>query len=229
MDNLSAEHTDLQHLSPVNVNFSIPLNVAIAIVAGRHTAAELQRDALRRNEQQIRQLAGRVRLHHDWSMSLVVADAFDASLGPAGVLASLSWSELRKVALSYQKEMGGRHKHSLRLSGMFRHFGDLLNRARSVRRHRGQDRDLGQVDFTTFRMAFPARVAITTRDGRTWSARQDVPLGAPGLEGRAEAVIAKVRQEAGPTLGAKCLNAALACLEGRVANLAELAKAFCRP
>ena len=42
MDNLSAEHVgEHEPLSPVNINFSIPFNVALGVLAGRHTPAEL--------------------------------------------------------------------------------------------------------------------------------------------------------------------------------------------
>ena len=80
--------------------------------------------------------------------------------------------------------------------------------------------------MASFRMSFPARVTLTTQDGGSWTARQDVPVGAPGLPGRKEAAQAKLRAEA--SLPGERLAEALALVERlEQVSVEELTSAFC--
>jgi 2-methylcitrate dehydratase PrpD len=229
MDNLSAEHVDdTAPLSPININFSIPFNVAIGIVAGRHTGAELTQAFLDAHDAEIRALAARVELEHDWEMTARVADAFDRVLGEASVLARLSPRELVSVVLGYQRELGGKKRHSLGLGALVgRHGADVLRLAAAktrARRGSAHDRDrssdLSGVDFTRFEMAFPAEVTIETTDGRRRSARVDIPLGAPGRGDYAEIVEQKYRIEAGMRQDAERVDRTIAAV--RTFERAEL-------
>src|SRR4051794_23591495 len=53
-------------LTPVRVNFSVALSVALALTAGRLTHEELSAAWLRQHESELRELAARVSLRHDW-------------------------------------------------------------------------------------------------------------------------------------------------------------------
>ncbi|HEY4896488.1 MAG TPA: MmgE/PrpD family protein, partial [Solirubrobacteraceae bacterium] len=57
-------------LCPVGVTFSAKLSVAVAIMAGRLTHDELNREWLSENESAIRDLAARITVRHDWEMTL---------------------------------------------------------------------------------------------------------------------------------------------------------------
>ncbi|MBW2254324.1 MAG: MmgE/PrpD family protein [Deltaproteobacteria bacterium] len=197
MDSISREHVQPEEpLSPINVNFSIPYNVAIALLAGRHTAAELSPEFLAEHEEPIRALAERTTLRHDWRMTFEVVAAFDTVLGKSSVAAVLGPRDLVTLARGYRNQLGG-DRRSLDLSSLFTHLPELLERGRRALGRRGRGTpDLGEVDFSAFRMAFPARVTVHTTDGRAFSARQDVPFGAPGQRRRFETVEEKYRTEA---------------------------------
>jgi 2-methylcitrate dehydratase PrpD len=192
MDNLSAEHADPRRLSPVNINFSIGQNVALALIAGRHSAAELEQEFLDRHASTIRELASKTRVLHDWKMSLRVVDAFSRVLGRASPLAQLSARDLVRVFAGYTRQLGGKKKNSLRLRELLSVRPRALARARGKR---GGAVDFSEVDFTRFVMAFPARVTLIAQDGARFSARQDVPFGAPGQTRYFETVEDKLRRE----------------------------------
>jgi 2-methylcitrate dehydratase PrpD len=193
MDNLSAEHVDARRLSPVNINFSIGQNVALALIAGRHSAAELEQEFLDRHEPTIRELAARTRVIHDWKMSLSVADAFSRVLGRASPLAQLSARDLVRVLAGYSRQLGGKRKNALRLRSLLSLPPRAL--ARVSRGRRGAAADFSEVDFSRFELRFPARVTLVAHDGARFSARQDVPYGAPGQLRYFETVEDKLRRE----------------------------------
>lgn len=189
MDNLSSEHLHANEpLSPVNVNFSIPFNVAIAIAIGAHDGRALSQETLDVSAGVIRELARKTELVHDWGMSLAVVRAFDGVSG--GALKALRPRQVAGLIAGYQKQLGGRKRTGLRPGGLLAEWGTLarMARATNVERPRG--------DFTGFRMAFPAQVTIETQGGRCYRARQDVPIGAPGQPGRIEAAYEKLAREA---------------------------------
>ncbi|MEW6776879.1 MAG: MmgE/PrpD family protein [Bdellovibrionota bacterium] len=243
MDNLSAEHVgEFEKLSPVNINFSIPYNLGIGIIAGKHTAGELSQEFLDKHEPVIRDLAAKTKLTHDWEMSFQVAKAFAGVLGRNSPVAQLSPRQYFKVLRGYQSQMGGKKKNSINLRGLlFDHGTDLARQAAAfVRKGRKSaakagggarhEPDLSEVDFSRFKMAFPSEVTIETARGEKLSARQDIPFGAPGQEKYFETVEEKFRTEAGGALGGGQVDRAIAMmkdLEG--SRLEELTKYVCRP
>ncbi|MBI4611983.1 MAG: MmgE/PrpD family protein [Planctomycetes bacterium] len=249
MDNLSAdsrclergtrgrseEHGTRGALSPERVNFSIPASAAIAILAGRLSGAEFEPDRLASHAEEIRFLAQRVTLRHDWDMTLEVADAFDAALGENGIAAALSPRDLLAVLLGYRSRMGGHKRTPLRWGSLLaRHPRALLSRAfRAAGRRRlflRKGGDLGAVDFTRFRMVFPASVELVTRDGKRYAARRDIPDGAPGGPDRLGTAAAKFREEAGRFLSPERVERALArVLRFESSSVAELAREIALP
>lgn len=82
-------------LSPVQVNFSAGLSVAIALLAGRLTPAELSPAWLAENEAQIRALAARVRVRHDPALTArTLCGTLDAGASPD--LSPRDWLRLRR-------------------------------------------------------------------------------------------------------------------------------------
>ena len=214
MDNLGAEHDAGGPISPVTVNFSVSLSVAVGLLAGRLTPAELTRGFLDEHERAIRDLAARVELRHDWAMTIEVVRAFGHPPGGKPVLRQLRLRDLRRVLSGYRSQMGGSKKNRVGPLGLL----PALWRARS-----GLFRAPA-----AFRTAFPARVAIETTDGHTYEARRDVPHGAPGQEGYFETVEAKFLREVGVHLPADRTAHALDLIK-EVENSAvpELVKAVC--
>jgi 2-methylcitrate dehydratase PrpD len=217
MDNLSSEHVRPRDaLSPINVNFSIPFNVGIAIVAGAHDGRTLTPEFLAEHDARIRAIARKTELVHDWPLSFEVVRAFDGVLGKSGVLAGLGPAQYLAVLDGYRRQMGGRKKTSLRLGALAKNLGSVAawtRRARSTRRRHAGPTGIGNVDFTRFRMAFPVVVSLETTDLERYRARQDVPIGAPGRPGRVEAAQRKLRHELGPHFSPADLDRVVTMIE----------------
>lgn len=225
MDNVSAGH-ELSELSPVNINFSIPHNVALALLAGRHGPAQLDRANLQQHREQIRSLAARVELRHHWGMTLDVLGAFEEALGKNGALAALSAPDLVSVIRGYARHLEGGQARSLDLRALLlRHGRTAVGRlARAWSAGRGRESPtLDEVDFTRLRMVFPARVTVETRQGEVFSVRQDTPVGAPGQLGRFSCVEDKLREAAGAHLSGSRIDSALEAVlgEGPIARFVE--------
>ena len=228
-----------ERLSPININFSIGLNVGVGIVAGRHTAEEMRQAFLDTHEASIREIAGKTRLHHDLGMTLEVAKAFDSVLGEASVARSLEPRDYLAVIGGYRRQLG---LDKSVVDGFRRALSPraVLETARTVARSRRsrtrrppeapRERSLDHVDFERFRMAFPAEVTIELTDGSRFSARQDVPVGAPGQQGRLEAARSKLLLDAGrhqsPDAARRVVEAA-ASFEAR--GLDDFASLVCAP
>lgn len=195
MDNLSSEHVhESEPLSPVNVNFSIPFNVGIAVVAGAHDGRTLSQQFLDEHASAIRAIARKTELRHDWGMSLAVVRAFDGALGGGGTLARLRPAQVVSLLAGYHKQLGGEKRTGVRPGALLGEWS-TLSRMLGAARRRGRSRS-GPKDFTRFRMVFPAEVSLETGDGQRLSARQDVPVGAPGQPGRIDAAYDKLAREA---------------------------------
>jgi len=193
MDNLSSEHVRPgAPLSPVNVNFSIPFNVGIAIAAGAHDGRTLSQTFLDAHDGVIRELAAKTELRHDWEMSLAVVRAFDGALGGGGALGQIRPAQALSVLAGYRRQLGGRKRTGVRLPALLGEWDMLARMAGAARRRRAGS---GPRDFTRFRMTFPARVELETHDGQHYQARQDIPFGAPGQPGRVEAAFEKLARE----------------------------------
>lgn len=202
MDNLSSEHLRPDEpLSPINVNFSIALNVGIGLVAGRHTSRELSQQFLDDNDRAIRSLAARTELVHDWPMTLRVADAFGSALGRRSPLARLGPRDLVTLLRGFRSQHGGHKAHSLDVRELVvSHRGEVARLARKLGRARRKRMDSPAAStppsFEKFRMVFPARVTITTRSGERLVAEREIPAGAPGAPRLFETVEDKLRSEA---------------------------------
>jgi 2-methylcitrate dehydratase PrpD len=171
MTNLSAPHPAAGGpLSPIHINFSIPYSIAVGLVGGRLGSRELGRAFLDAHDADIRALAARVRLAHDWAMTRRTIDAF----GGGADLARLAPRDALRALGGYLGMMGGDKEHRVGLSGIWR--------------ARRNGAPAGPI-------AFPARVTVTLRDGRKLTAERDVPEGAPGAR-TFETVEDKVRAEA---------------------------------
>lgn len=242
MDNISSEHiSEFDSLSPVNVNFSIPLNVGIAIAAGRHSGRELRQDFLDEHADEIRLVAGKTELNHDWAMSVAVMRAFAGVLGRTSPLRLLRPSDYFSVLSGYRRQLGGKKRTGLNFASLLNQRGRRLisNVARTLSHAaRKSDNgtaspsprapDLSSVDFTRFKMTFPARVTIETSTGEKLTARQDVPLGAPGQGDHLEAVREKFRTEASERLTQAQIGTCLQHLEAfEEASLPQLTALLC--
>jgi len=183
-----------ERLSPININFSIPLNVALTVLAGRLTVEELTQDELDRNDKAIRELASRVKLIHDWSFTLNMISHFYRAIDLGRLLAGLSLKDIRRIISRSRSQYAGDLGLRLReIPEIWRSLtpdmkeaikGRLRRALRSLfRRQRRKEKepyDLGDYDLEKVTFPFSARVTLRTREGQTFTAQQDIPYGAQG-------------------------------------------------
>lgn len=162
--------------TPVTVTFSVPWNVAVMLVAGELTPRQLRSGWLAAHHRELADVAGRVTLRHDWALTREAAGAFGSVLPPAALVRDAGGRALGRGLRAV------RHDHPSIVNGA----GDLRGIAALLRPDRrgmtlvrgGAFWDAPAVE--RFAMTFPARVTVRLRDGRSLTARCDVPRGGAG-------------------------------------------------
>jgi hypothetical protein len=167
-------------LNAVGVNFSVARSVAVALVAGQLTPAELRASWLDERRAEIDELASRVRVRHDWSLSLVTA----AGVVEAG--ASLGDVPLRALptAARRARELTSEGGGSLRARFDRAHAAEAW---RLLRTARSGASGIDGLDTARLRLTFPCRVRLHLRSGEVTEVegREEGAAGAPLAEQRA--------------------------------------------
>ncbi|HWC31790.1 MAG TPA: MmgE/PrpD family protein, partial [Actinomycetota bacterium] len=193
MDALSQRYTRAGALTPVTINFSLGLNVAVYLLAGRLGPRELDDAWLRDHSSELRGLAERVHLEHDWELTRSAMPSFARLLPPGLVRREVGGAALARGLVRARRDhprvpIGLKDARALIAT-----FGtdSVPNLAKSYW-------DPGAL--ADFRMELPARVTITTKSGRRKAAEVRVPRGAAGhADGPAPVASAKLL-EVGPWL-----------------------------
>jgi MmgE/PrpD N-terminal domain/MmgE/PrpD C-terminal domain len=152
-------------LSPVRVNFSAKLSVAIALLAGRLTPAELEPAWLAANEAKIRALAARVSVRHDPALTAkTLLGTLEAGASPDLGLGDLLRIRRRLADVNMDGANPGPAllRAARQNSDLRRALGSSL-----LRRLRGSGTGgvIGDLDVSHLRMTFPSRLRIRLRDG----------------------------------------------------------------
>lgn len=183
MDNLSYEYRQGESVSQTTVNFSIPYNVALGLIAERLTASEVDQANIDRNSGVLNAICKKVTMTHDWGMTFAVINSVNKCLGPQSISAVLGIKQWRELIKGLAGQLGGERKHSLNLLGLWQNrtllFKLLLERISNKRNYGVIEKvDLGNVNFEEFEMTFPAEVEITLNNGQSLKCRRDIPIGA---------------------------------------------------
>jgi hypothetical protein len=150
--------------------------VAILLVAGELTPRQLRPTWLAEHHAELRDVAGRVSLRHDWALTRDAAASFGRLLPPAALRRDAGVRALGRGLRSVRAD------HPSIVSGA----GDLRGIAALVRPDAGTLALVRGAHFWDpraldgFAMTFPARVSVRLRDGRTTTAECDVPRGGAG-------------------------------------------------
>lgn len=179
MDALSSRYGALRATpTPVTVTFSIPWTVAVWIVGGRLTPAEVNEEWLAKHADDLRMVASRVRLRHDPVLTQRTARAFAPVVPFAAIAREAGVAGLARAARLNRRHApmpGGPRALARDLAAT---LGTLPRLARETR---GLPRRYWDPDATAgFVMTFPARVSIRTRDGALLTAEADAPRGGAG-------------------------------------------------
>jgi hypothetical protein len=166
----------------VTINFSIPWNAAVTLVAGELTPRQVEDGWLAAHADELRRVAGRVRLQHNWSLTRLATESF-AGLVPFGRVAHEAG--LRRLGASVRRLRSGRGGPeggggdgggASELRGLQRMVWPPTNLKALRATHPFWDPPA--VD--AFAMTFPARVHVVGRDGSERVAMCAVPRGGAG-------------------------------------------------
>lgn len=184
-------------LTPIRVNFSATLTTAVTLIAGRFTPAELEPARLAEHEAEIRELAGRIRLSHDPSLTAAtLLGTLEAGASPDLGLGDLLRIR-RRLADANMAESNPAPAvlGALRAEPALRRFLGRSLRARlggGLRRGDGSggrsgDPGIDDLDTAALRMTFPSRLRIRLRDGssRVVEGTEPGSCGRPLAEQRA--------------------------------------------
>ncbi len=154
-------------LTPIRVNFSATLTVAIALLASRLTPAELAPAWLAEHEAEIRALAARVSLSHDPALTAkTLLGTLEAGASPDLGLRDLLRIRRRLGDVNMDEaNPGPAVARALAADRGLRRF-----LGRSLRGRFGGDRGdpgIDELDTAALRMTFPSRLRIRLRDGST--------------------------------------------------------------
>ena len=216
MDSMSGAYLDRSRLSPTNINFSLSISVAIALLAGRLTGAELVEGYLEANRADILELASRVALSHDAALTVEFIRSLDDAIDMRSALACIDVRTLLKARrrlrehLSHVASTGGREAVSAwrSLSARDRSFLRGLVSPRSLL-GKAPGYDLGACGFDGASMPFGARVTVLLADGDGMTAERMVPSGGPGDPQRLDVPREKFMRETAAFMDLKSAGAAV--------------------
>ncbi len=191
MNRLSTEHLDEDNLLPVNINFNIPINVALALLEGELTARVLSDEHLRRRRDVLVPLSRKVDLHHEWSHTLALLDDLHATLGVQRFFHGFTRSEARWVAARAKRDLGHNAFEAGEigrlLKAVLRDRPAFLRTLLPGRKRGAASVTLDDADFSRVRLPFAARVTVRFQDGATYTDESRLPRGA-AANGDLEAV-----------------------------------------
>jgi 2-methylcitrate dehydratase PrpD len=240
MNELSRDFEAIDPLAPININFSIPKSLAIAVMDSGLSGSSLSGERLRADGVRVLDLARRIELYHDWELTGKVVRSLDEALGFVEILDQFSLRQLMRTVLSLREHIAGqgfsmqeqRERRGALPARLRRDLlrvlaGKLLHPLRELAPG-GYSYDLGHVDMDALRLPFPAVVTLRASDGFRDSAHVDIPRGAPGREGTAEVVREKFSREASRALPDEQVERAIALVEDfEISGLIPLLDACC--
>lgn len=220
MDRLSARHFDDVRLTPININFNIPINVAIALRAGALGATQLTEAYLDAEREAVLALAAKVSLRHDWAATFDMLNDLDRTVGAARFFAGTTRDDVGYIRLRMKrdgharlgvagKEIGDVVRAAFGKGGLLRKYARGL-----VRRGGGRAPvSLAGVDFSQVRLPFRSRVTVRLADGKTYTAARDLPRGAAAAGDLHAVAREKFVRELGLRLAPGAVEAAWAALQ----------------
>lgn len=190
MNALSAGAVAEGLLSPVVVNFSIPLTVAVTLVSNGLTGADVTQSRLDAHADAIRKIATKVDLRHNAHYSVALLRAFDELLPLHVWLRGIPLRTLLRLRRRARRDMGAhvdrgvpsrgvrgtltRDDRRFLLRTLFSTLGHAVLSA--ARKDKRSGPPLDEIDFREIKLLFPARVALHTQGG-TFHAESTAPPG----------------------------------------------------
>jgi 2-methylcitrate dehydratase PrpD len=181
-------------LTANEVNFAIPALVAVTLLKGRLHPADLTPERLRQMEPEVRALAARVTVTHDWALSRRMMSVLDGAIDVAGLVGDVGMTELARAFRRVRHEFP--QADAFDLSQLLQAAVRAPAALSALVRGQKREYDLGERDVSGLLLPIPAAFTVELDGGRRLEDERDVPEGALGLpEGPARAA-AKLRDAA---------------------------------
>lgn len=179
MDTISKEFIKKERIEAININFSIPYNLAIGIISHRLTPAELTQDNLDKNAELIKSLAKRVIVKHKPEMTLKVIESFIESGLTSRALMSMGLKKIPEIRRKLKDYTGKliELKFSDILSLIFPLTGIATKNLLNFALRKKKTNALNSISFANFKLLFPSSVTLHLRDGSEFYSLQEFPLG----------------------------------------------------
>ncbi len=239
MDALSREAVRNGLLTPVVVNFSIPLTVACVLEFGGLTGRDLTTERLVERGDRIRDLANKVELVHRGGYSIELIRGLDGAIPVADWINAMPLSDLLRLRQSARQGMGvdveravlgrglkaGVRRADLRWLRKVA-VGPLVRKIiEPLYGHPPAGLPLDQTDFRGLRLAFPARVTIELDSGDSLQSECLYPPGTSADGTQLVVATEKWRREAAGFVSAENIDTfveAATALQSRPGHYLEL-------
>lgn len=158
-------------LSPVNINFSIPLSISVLLSFGELVPSVLSEKNLSEKKGEILDIAKGIELLHDWSLTINMVKRMSENVDFLS-LSGIRLKELPTLLRSFRREHGNLLR--MRDIGLRIPLRVIFNIAK-----RKKIKDLSETSLNSFPMPFSARV-VAKIAGRVYEEFQEDPLGSSG-------------------------------------------------
>ncbi len=194
-----SEMYDDRTLNPVNINFSIPKSAAIALIHHALGPEHLGASMLSKHAGDIRSLAEKVTLHHDWRYTLSMQGSFYEAIGSGFMLRDTGALALVKAFFRMRKDLP---KIKLDLQGLLKAWTDMAPGQKETIKKGLRKKD-DYVKMERFVFSFGARVRLETNDAQVYEAESIIPRGASS--DRRDVVVQKLSSAVGSDTKAAAL------------------------
>jgi len=157
-------------LSPVNINFSIPLSISLLISSGDLSPETLSEKNLSEKKDEIFKIARKIELFHDWKLTLNMVKRMNEKVDFIS-LGGITLKDIPFLIRALRREHGS-------LIGL-RNLGLRIPLREMLKLPGKKIKDLSETDLNSFPMPFSARV-IAKIGGKVYEEFQEDPPGSSG-------------------------------------------------
>lgn len=160
MEMLGAMYRTRDRLTTVGCNFSVPLSLAVMLVAGELVPEALAGWLLDSRRDEILAIADRISLEHDFTLTARLGGVEQTGVDFGAALAGVEPESLGRLGEAMAAFGSGRERLSSQATRVIP--------------------DLDGKSFEAFEMRIPARLSLLTTGGEEFSAEVEIPKGAAG-------------------------------------------------
>ncbi|MDD5448443.1 MAG: MmgE/PrpD family protein [Actinomycetota bacterium] len=207
MEDVSKKYRDFSHFSPVQVNFSIALSLALCLLAGDLSGEQFEEGYLEGVKQKLLAFSSKIEVEHEPAYTVELLRSIDKVIELDDMLGSLSAGELKRLVtraktllpegetLGFRKAVGWYKALKPTDKDFIReHFS--LHRIIRLALRSSDVFDLTNYKLDQLTLPFGARVSVELKDSRILSAERIYQSGSPGSSDWLDVPLEKFAKEA---------------------------------